>query len=74
MRFTQFWACYSKAQIAATAADYTNQYWFYPIQWPIYESQAAARDIDIDLTTNQSCAAKDAFADYIWVRMEAENS
>ena len=72
MRFSQFIGTDTKEQFADTASQYTSQYWMLNIQWPIYESEAAARNITINLTKNQSEAAKDAFTDYIWMLYETE--
>ena len=72
LRFSQFIGTDTKEQFADTASQYTSQYWMLNIQWPIYESEAAARNITINLTKNQSEAAKDAFTDYIWMLYETE--
>lgn len=41
-------------------------------EWPSYNSYAENTDSSFDLTSNQSRAAKDAFADWIWYYKASE--
>ena len=66
LRFYQFIQPDTKEQFLNTAGKYTKQNWILGVEWPIYESQAAERNISINLTKNQSDAAKHAFTDFVW--------
>lgn len=72
LRFRQFIGSDTKFEFSNIVSLYTNQYWGWPIKWPIYEYQAKNRGITIDLTNNQSDAARDAFVDFIWQKYQAE--
>ena len=72
LRFSQFFGSDTKKQFSNTVADYTKQNWMFGIEWPLYESEASRRNITLDLTDNQSNAARDAFTDFMWLQLQSE--
>ena len=50
----------------------TKQNWMLGIEWPLYESEASKRNITLNLTSNQSNAARDAFTDFMWFQLQKE--
>ena len=71
-RFSQFFGSDTKSQFSNTVADYTKQNWMLGIEWPLYESEASKRNITLNLTSNQSNAARDAFTDFMWFQLQKE--
>ena len=72
MRFSQFFGSDTKSQFSNTVDDYTKQNWMFGIEWPLYESEAAKRNITLNLTSNQINAARDAFTDFMWFQLQKE--
>ena len=72
LRFSQFFGSDTKKQFSNTVADYTKQNWMFGIEWPLYESEASRRNITLDLTDNQSNAARNAFTDFMWLQLQSE--
>lgn len=70
LRFSQFFGSDTKSQFSNTVDDYTKQNWMFGIEWPLYESEAAKRNITLNLTSNQSNAARDAFTDFMWFQLQ----
>ena len=75
-RFTLFTSGFTYESFANLAYKYTRQHLYINnidmTEWPSYNSYAENTDSSFDLTSNQSRAAKDAFADWIWYYKASE--
>lgn len=63
-RYTDFTNNWSKEQIKRVVGTYTDDYWVWPVKWPLLE--------DVDVSDNQSNAVRDAFTDFLWAKIQNE--